>query len=166
MIYSSPTHSRRDTCKGDQVTGSLYNDYDARTIVRIGHDDKRYFRHPMSEQMVQEHQNEISPKVWAQKFLSCKYKDLGQKTIDGVLCEGLETTDPALDESGSPVESVLAQLWVSVETGYPVRCEGSLVFEGDDGVRIEAVLDKFQWDVELEPSEFDPKIPPDYELTD
>jgi len=165
-IYSCPTHSRTDQYKADQITDSLYCDYDAKTLVSIQHGRKSYFDHQLGEKAVREHQTEVAPKAWLQKFLSCEYRKLGQKIIDGVLCEGIETTDPALDESGSPVESALARLWVSVETGYPVRCEGSVVFEGDDGVRITAVLDKFQWDIELDPSEFEPKIPPDYKLMD
>ncbi len=166
MIYSCPTHSRTDHHKAGQIIDSLYCDYSAKTLVSIQHERKSYFDHQLGEQAVREHQTQVAPKAWLQKFLSCEYRKLGQKMIDGVLCEGVETTDPALDESGSPVESVLAQLWVCVETGYPVRCEGNVVFEGDNGVLIEAVLDKFQWDVELDPSEFEPKIPPDYEKID
>ena len=161
MIYSCPTHSRTDHYKADQIIGSLYCDYNSKTLVSIQHDRKTYFDHELGEQAMQE--TEVSPKAWVQKFLSCEYRELGQRTIKGILCEGLETTDPAFGDSDSPVDSLMLQLWVSVETGYPVLCEGNVVFEADDGVRIEAVLDNFQWDVELEPSEFDPKIPPDYE---
>ncbi|MBL7186930.1 MAG: hypothetical protein ISS70_11480 [Phycisphaerae bacterium] len=167
MIYGCPTHTRTDQYEADRVTGSLYCDYNARTMVRIDHDDKRYFRHTISEQMAQGHRDEISPKVWVQKLLSCECRKLGQKTIEGILCEGLETTDPAFfGDSGPPVDSSMVQLWVSVETGYPVLFEGNAVLEGDDGGRIEVVLDQFQWDVELDASEFEPKIPPDYELAD
>lgn len=165
MIYSCPTHTRTDQYEANQITGSSYRDYNARTMVRIEHDDKRYFRHTMSEQTAQDHRDEISPKAWAQKFLSCECRNLGQKTIDGILCEGLETTDPAfLDDSDPPVESLMLQLWVSVETGYPVLFVCNAVNEPDDGGRIEVVMDQFQWDVELDASEFEPKIPPDYEL--
>lgn len=167
MIYSCQTHTRTDQYVANQLTGSLYRDYSARTMVRIEHDNKRYFRHTMSEQMAQEHRDEISPKMWAQKFLSCEYQKLGQKTIEGTLCEGLETTDPTVfGDSDPPAENALLQLWVSVETGYPVLFEGNAVLQVDDGIRIEVVLDQFQWDVELDASEFEPKIPTDYELMD
>jgi hypothetical protein len=150
MIYSCQGHTRTDWYEANQLTGSLYRDYNARTMVRIEHDNKRYFRHPMSEQMAQEHRDEISPKVWAQKFLSCECRKLGQKTIKGILCEGLETTDPTVfGDSDPPADSAMMQLWVSVETGYPVLFEGNAVLQVDDGVRIEVVLDQFQWDVEL-----------------
>jgi hypothetical protein len=166
MIYSCPTHTRTDQYEANQITWSRYCDYNARTMVRIEYDNKRYFRHTISEQEAQEHRDETSPKVWAQKFLSAECRNLGQKIINGILCEGLETTDQTVvGESDPPVDSAVLQLWVSVETGYPVLLEGSAVRVAD-GVRIEVVLDQFQWDVELDPSEFEPKIPPDYELTD
>ena len=118
------------------------------------------------EGMMPDRLQTADPNRWAQKFLSAECQKLGQKMVDGILCEGLETTDQAVvGESDPPVDSVVLRLWVSVETGYPVLLEGSAVREAD-GVRIEVVLDQFQWDVELDPSEFEPKIPPDYELTD
>jgi hypothetical protein len=164
MIYSCPTHTRTDQYEADQITWSRYCDYNARTVVRIEHDNRRYSRHTISEQEAQEHRDEISPKWWAQKFKSGECRELGQKMIDGILCEGLETTDETtIGESDPPVDSPMLQLWVSVETGYPVLLEGNAV-RATDGVRIEAVLDQLQWDVELDPSEFEPKIPPDYEL--
>ncbi|UCE47194.1 MAG: hypothetical protein JSW47_16510 [Phycisphaerales bacterium] len=165
MIYSCPTHTRTDQYEAGRITWSRYCDYDARTMVRIEHDNKRYFRHTISEQEAQEHRDEINPKVWAQKFQSGECRELGQKMIDGILCEGLETTDETvIGESDPPVESPVLRLWVSVETGYPVLLEGNAVRADDNGVRIEAVLDQIQWDVKLDPSEFEPKIPPDYEL--
>ena len=56
-----------------------------------------------------------------------------------------------------------AQLWVSVETGYPVLIESEVV--GNNGtLQIKMTIDEFQWDVELDPSEFHAVIPPDYQL--
>lgn len=163
MIYSCPTHSRTDHHKGGQIVSSLYCDYNTKTLVSIQHERKSYLDHQLGEQAVRDHQTEVAPKAWVQKFLSCKYRKLGQKTIEGILCEGLETTDPTFGDADSPVDSLMLRLWVSVETGYPVLCEGNIVFEADKGVRIEAVLDQFQWDVELDASEFEPRIPADYE---
>ena len=49
-----------------------------------------------------------------------------------------------------------------METGYPVLCEGGSL--GDDGrLRIDVVLDRFQWNVELGAGEFEPNIPAGYE---
>jgi len=80
-----------------------------------------------------------------------------------VLCEGIETTDPAFDGSGPdyPTDSVMAQIWVSVETGCPVQYEYEFVRNNGE-IRIGGVGDQFQWDVELDESMFEPNIPPDY----
>jgi outer membrane lipoprotein-sorting protein len=99
------------------------------------------------------------PNQWVQRFLSCQYKELGQKTIDGVLCEGLETTDPAFFGGGNPPEPSVARLWVSVETGYPVRFESERVY---DGARHTSTQDRFQWDADLDGSLFEPNIPAGY----
>jgi hypothetical protein len=50
-----------------------------------------------------------------------------------------------------------------VETGYPVMLESTTVGNGGK-IKIEMILDQFQWDVEFEPGEFQVEIPPDYTL--
>ena len=103
-----------------------------------------------------------SPKRWITEFLSKDHRKLGQKTIDGVLCEGLETTDTTFGVSTFEVDNLLARVWVSVETGYPVMLEGEVTGGGEEELQIKGVLDQFQWDVELDPSLFEPDIPADY----
>ena len=64
-----------------------------------------------------------------------------------------------------PVErlEIEFQLWVSVETGYPVLFESKISAEAEGNqLESQAVLDQFQWDVELDPGIFEPNIPPDY----
>ncbi|UCG59144.1 MAG: hypothetical protein JSU70_06470, partial [Phycisphaerales bacterium] len=94
----------------------------------------------------------------------------GQKTIEGVLCEGIETTDPAsmgpLPEQLHLLE-VQLRLWVDAKTEYPVLFESKKKMSAElDGKPImmqsEGVMDQFQWDVELDASLFEPNIPPDY----
>ncbi|MHC4144754.1 MAG: hypothetical protein ACYSUD_08245, partial [Planctomycetota bacterium] len=108
-----------------------------------------------------------NPGFLVQKILSAEHRKLGRKTIEGVLCEGIETTDPAYFE---PVPEKLKnlqaefRLWVSVETGYPVMYETKLNAEHQGKMWEEgSVMDQFQWDVELDPNIFEPNIPPDYE---
>lgn len=162
VVYLSATHSRADSYKGDQITRTSYCDFDTKTVVWLAHDAKKYIQEPMSEQTLREqHGAWASPKRWVQEFLSKDYKKLGQKMIDGVLCEGLETTDPTFGVANFQVDSLVARVWVSVETGYPVLAEAEVV--GDNGqVRMTGILDQFQWDVEVDPSIFEPKIPPGY----
>jgi hypothetical protein len=105
----------------------------------------------------------MNPTKWVENFQSCDYSKLGQKTIEGVLCEGFETTDQAFTGQDVPpelkIDSIVAHLWVNVETGYPVLLE--VEFEGMFSGKTS--FDQFQWDIELEPSVFEPKIPSNYE---
>jgi len=164
IAYLSDTKSRHDFYKGDTITRSFYCDFDAKTEAWLTHSEKKYKQDAMSEQTIQEqHGAWASPDRWIQEFLSRDYKNLGQKTIDGELCEGIETTDPTFGVSTFPVESLVARVWVSVKTGYPVMLEGDITSADDDKMHIKGTLDQFQWDVELNPSIFEPNIPLDYE---
>jgi len=162
MNYLSFTQARFDSYKGDQIIKTFYDDFNTKTVVFIDHGHKSYIKKTF-EQM---DRNDLlrDPKSLIQKFLSHKHRELGRKTIEGVLCEGIETTDPTFDEANFPVDSLMARVWVSVETGYPVLLEVEVTRSIGDNqkVHIKAVVDQFQWDVELDPSFFEPKIPADY----
>ena len=84
----------------------------------------------------------------------------------GVLCEGLETSDPAvMGPLAGMVDrlEVHMELWVDAQTQYPVRFEGKMAGEAEGQVMAsECVMDQFQWDVELDPSLFELNIPADY----
>jgi len=108
----------------------------------------------------------MNPRYLVQRILSGEHRNLGQKTIEGILCEGIETTDPAaLGPLPGPINrlEVEMRLWVNVETGYPVLFEWKVDAEAEGQVIAnESVMDQFQWDVELDPSFLKPNIPPDY----
>lgn len=162
MFYVSSTRSRMDTYKAGKITRTLYCDYDARNILCVDHNDKISANIPMEERDTQDHQREINLKDWVREVLSREHKKLGQKIIDGIMCEGIETIYPIFGDLDFSVKNRVTRVWVSVETKYPVLCEGGRI--GEDGkLQIKAVLDQFQWDVELDTSEFEPNIPPDYE---
>lgn len=164
IIYLSDNKSRNDSYKGKEIIRTIYCDFNAKTIAFIAHDIKKYTQEAMSEETLREqHGAWASPKRWITEFLSRDYRKLGQKTIDGVLCEGLETTDTTFGVATFEVDSMLARVWVSVETGYPVMLEGEVTGGADEKINIKGILDQFQWDVELDPSIFEPNIPPDYE---
>lgn len=162
MVYLTPSHSRSDAYKGDKIIHSSFCDFDTRTVAWVAHDARRFTRGVMSEQTLREQHGAWSnPGMWVQEFLSRDYSKLGQRTADGVLCEGLRTTDPAFGVATFQVDSVVASIWVSVKTRYPVLLEADIV--GDNGqLHITGILDQFQWDVELDESMFEPNIPADY----
>jgi hypothetical protein len=153
MNYLTSTHSRLDSYKADQIVKTIYSDFNTKTVILVDHlpNHKSYvkmtFENMEQSSLLVDHKNMI------QRFLSCEHTQLGQKTIEGVLCEGIETTDSS--------DSLVAQVWVSVETGYPVQLEIKIVRNNGE-TRIGGVVDQFQWDVELDDSVFEPNIPPDY----
>jgi hypothetical protein len=91
------------------------------------------------------------PQALLNLVLSVEHRALGQKTIDGVLCEGIEATGP---------DGSTARLWASVETDYPVLVE----IEGmKGGVRTTGTADQFRWNVDLSAEGVEPEIPAGYE---
>jgi hypothetical protein len=155
--YLTSTQSRLDCYKGGEIIKTIYGDCNTKTVVLVDHFHKSYIKETGAK--MPDRLGAADPNKWVQRFLSCQYKELGRKTIDGVLCEGLETRDPAFFGGGDPPEPPLARLSVSVETGYPVQLESERVY---DGARHTSTEDQFQWDADLDTSLFEPNIPADY----
>jgi len=167
--YFSPTHSRTDSYKGGQITQSYYQDFDTKTSTFVNHTHKHYLSRtftPSEQGFLEKHGDWMNAKYLVETILSCEHRKLGQKTIDGVLCEGIETTDPGvlgpLPGQVSRLD-VEMRLWVNAKTQYPVLFESKIHAEAEGKtMSSECVMDQFQWDVELDPSIFEPNIPPDY----
>jgi len=97
---------------------------------------------------------------------------LGRKTINNREAEGFEIKDSKIAASLVPVkfDSMVARLWIDVETSLPLRYEAELVirdrhitfFTGGKAVEVKVIGDEFQWDAELEPGIFEPNIPSDF----
>ena len=166
MIRRSPLHSRTDWYRGGQVRRSIRFDLEAKTMRWVTHDAKMYYEKAMSEADVQSARGGgfTNPKDLVDRFLSGAYKKLESRTIDGVLCEGIETTDPAAAGANYPIKSFTGRIWVSVATGYPMLVEE--VATGEDGQRRETEADQFQWDVEVGARECEVPIPSDYRFLD
>jgi len=170
ITYTSPRYSRKDVYKAGQITESYYEDFDTNTMTYFNHIHKHYmsrtFNKNKNEFFLEQHEDWMNPRYLVQRILSGEHRKLGQKTIEGVSCEGIETTDPvALGPLPGPVNrlEVEMRLWVSVETGYLVLFESKISGEAEGkAMSSEGVLDQFQWDVELDPSFLEPNIPPDY----
>ena len=173
ITYTSPRYSRKDFYKEGQIIHTYYNDYsgsDTVTLTGVYHKHKHYISHTYqkskNEFFLEQHDDWINPRYLVQRILSGEHRELGQKTIEGVLCEGIETTDPAaLGPLPGPVNrlEVEFRLWVNVETKYPVLFESKMSGEAEGkAMSSEWVMDQFQWDVELDPSFLEPNIPPDY----
>jgi outer membrane lipoprotein-sorting protein len=159
MNYLYSTQSRLDSYKGDQIIKTIYDDFNTKTVILVDHGHKSYVK--MTFEKMEQNHLLSDPKSLVQRFLSHEHRELGQKIVEDVLCEGIETTDPAFDGTDYPVDSLMAQVWVSVETGYPVQMEIEIV-RNNGQIRLADVVDQFQWDVELDESMFKPNIPPNY----
>ena len=168
ITYTSPRYSRKDVYKAGQITLSYYNNFDTMTFTAVNHTHKHYLSTTSTtmEGFLEKQEDWMNPRYLVQKILSCEHRELGQKTIDGVLCEGIETTDPAVfGPLPGPVDrlEVEMRLWVNVETQYPVMFGWKVNAEAEGQVvESEGVMDQFQWDVELDPNFLEPNIPPDY----
>jgi hypothetical protein len=97
------------------------------------------------------------------QVMDCDHIELGQKVINDIEVEGLETTDPKY--GGGLLENIVVRIWVDVETRWPILMEmdgvmDSLVSEGL--IEVHAIMDGFQWDIDVDPTEFVPEIPEDY----
>lgn len=166
--YFSPTQSRTDHYKGGQITHSYYDDFNTMTLTAVYHTHKHYLstKFTTMEGFLEQQEDWMNPRYLVQTILSCEHRKLGQETIEGKLCEGIETTDPAvLGPLPEPVSrlDVQMRLWVDAESKYPILFESRITGEVDGKVSTsEFVMDQFQWDEELDPSLFEPNIPPDY----
>ena len=161
--YHCSTQYRNDSYKGGQIVRTMHGDFNTNIVLLISHHRKTYATKTFEK--LEQGRFWADPKSVIQKFLSHEHRELGAKTIEGVVCEGIETTDPAFAGVSFPLESLMARVWVSVETGYPIQLECEISgYNGEDGqlLRSAVIADQFQWDVELDPSLFEPNIPPDY----
>ena len=163
IIQMSTTHYRSDGYKKGQCWISMYDDREVGKRVVLLHGQKGYVLEDITvtEEGDQRHADFMDPRKWIGKFLACKYDALERKNVDGILCEGIETTDTALidGEPNFQIDSFVARLWVAVETGLPVLLEAR--FEGEHSG--ESIMDQFQWNAKLDAAIFEPDIPPDYE---
>jgi len=174
IAYTSPRYCRKDFYQNGQIIRTGYVDLtgsDTATLTDVFHMHKlcstTTYKKSESGVFMEWRDDWTNPGFLVQKILSCEHSKLGQKTIDGVLCEGIETADPAyIGPLPGQVNNLQAEfrLWVSAETGYPVLYESKMSGEHEGEVwESESVTDQFQWDVELDPGIFEPNIPPDYE---
>jgi len=103
IAYTSPTHCRKEFYKDGQVIRTCYTDFtgsDTDTFIDVYHIKKfyvttRYKKAGLNGVFPEQHEGGMNPSLLVQTILSCEHSKLGQKTIEGVLCEGIKTTDPA-----------------------------------------------------------------------
>jgi outer membrane lipoprotein-sorting protein len=165
--FRTPGHLRTDFYESEagEIVTTWYKDLDKGTITYVHHNYKSFATY---NNQAAKQQDSESIEYLLDKILSTEHKELGQKTIDGILCQGLETSDPATlgpeaEEHEDQIISMQITLWVDVQTKYPVQFEmnGSVEDKGNI-IELYVIYDQFQWDVDFDPSIFEPNIPSDY----
>jgi len=163
MTYNSPGHGMRtEGVEGPAVES--YANYEEGTQIIVNHTAKHYIQQTLPPRPAG---TEAEPPAGAMakamilQLTAGGYRELGRRTIDGVEAEGIETDHPMGGMGNFSIDSETAQLWVSVETGYPVLVQ--IHVAGNNGtLQIETIMDQFQWDVALDPAQFKTVIPPGY----
>ncbi len=154
ITWRSAAVDRADWYRNGQIHRTINTNLDTKTLIGVLHDHKMYSKEAMSDERVQSARAQkgwTDPQGLLNLALSLEHHALGQKTINGVLCEGIEATGP---DGGT------ARVWVGVETGYPVLVE----IEGSKGgIRTTGTLDQFRWNVDLLAEGIEPEIPAGYE---
>jgi hypothetical protein len=167
LVRRSPVYSRTDWYRDGQIRRIVYVNRDAQTVLWVAHDAKVYQQRPLTEQELRAPQDGwTDPRQLVDRFLSGKYEKLGRKTIDGILCEGIETMDAAVAGANFPVQSFVGRMWVSVETSYPVLIESEIAGGHDGNLHQWCIGDQFQWDIEVGASECEVAVPPEYRPLD
>jgi len=152
--WRSPAVTRGDKYRGGQIYRVYYYNLDAKTTIFVAHDAQSYNKEALSDEQVQRMRADkpwTDPQGLLNLALSVEHHALGQKTINGVLCEGIEATGP---------DGSTGRLWVGVETGYPVLVEIEAIDKG--GIRHTSTMDQFRWNVDLSAEGVEPEIPGDY----
>lgn len=163
--YFSPTRSRTDAYKDGQMAHSFYANLETMTHIGIFHTHKHYISSQITREekgFLKRNEDWLNPRYLREAIQSVEHRELGSKTIDGIECEGIETTDVAvLGPLPSEVTrlDVEMRLWVDARTEYPVQFEGKMDGEAEGKrISLEYVMEQFQWDVELDPNLFEPDL--------
>ena len=162
MVYGSAEYGMRmDSYLDPEFPIQTYATLSDGAMTSVDHPNRTYYRTALADDALAEIEN-MEPKEAVREYLSAEYTKLGRRTIEGVEAEGIEIDrDPSEAKATFQVDSCVIQLWVAVDTGLPILVEVDTV--GKNGtLEVHTVQDNFQWNVELDASEFEPNIPEDY----
>ncbi len=164
-FFSSEYGLRTDMYMNGKPGMTQHVDLANKTITSVMPEQKIHMNMKLTDEQIRNmnQKGNGDPRYLIEQFLSLEYTELGFDVIDGVEVEGIETSDPRY--SGGMFESFTGRLWVDVETGLPVRLEMETQLpkmgETEMGT-MSMIIDSFQWDIDIDPTTFEPDIPDDY----
>ena len=159
IYFSSEYGTRADMYVNDEIVSTEYMPAGDNTIIIVIPEEKKYLQIVLPHDKAKQRHEMNDPRQMVMRLMSAEYKELEPTQIDGVNVEGIESHSPRI--AGGMFENATARLWVDVQTDLPVLMEIEGV-AGDGSMQMKMVIDDFQWDVEFEPSMFEPNIPSDY----
>jgi len=159
VTYVSKSGRRVDVYQADKIVMTTYFLPAEQAMIILMPAGKRYQRVQLTKKDLSEAIRKADPRELVQQFMSTKHKKLGRKKIDGILVEGIEVADTTLAD-GDPLKALSGKLWVDVETNLPVLLEAEVLF--DNGPQQTIVVDRLQWNIELDENRFVPNIPDDF----
>jgi outer membrane lipoprotein-sorting protein len=148
---------RRD---GGKFVAAQYLKPGDKTLYVIVHRDKSFAMVELSDEQL-EQITKSSAKEIVEMFKSDEYEELGERMIDGVRAVGIEVKNPEIFRTSFSESSF--RLWVDPKTDWPVKIE----YDGEakrGKIRIETVMDDFQWNPALTKKDFEMDIPADYKM--
>ncbi|MCP4609209.1 MAG: LamG domain-containing protein [Planctomycetes bacterium] len=161
---------RTNTYKKGKLKTKGYLSLSDQVAVTLIPDKKTYLRMRLTDELFEKLQREFyDPRKLLEEFMKYDYKKLGRSTIDGIEVEGIECRDPKIAKgvsaeiAGEMIGNVVARLWADVENDLPVRLQIE-VFSENGEKAFDMVTYGYQWDIKIDPGEFEPDIPDDYEL--
>jgi hypothetical protein len=144
--------------------------FDKRVLYALMPAEKSYIEMTLTDELMEEMDSQGGdPVKLLEAMAGCEHTDLGHDTIDGIKVWGIEATDPVLGTklgstlSSGMFDSIVVRLWVDVETKLPVRLTAKGSSKNGE-IAMDLVIDEFKWDIAIDPAEFEPVIPDDYEL--
>jgi hypothetical protein len=162
LAYNSSEHGMRvDTYVDSKIAAVMYLNLEEKASITILPEAKKYIRVILSDEQIKEFQVKNNPREILAKYISFEHEKLGRNTFNGVQVEGFEVRAPMFDEG--IFENYISRLWVDIETKLPVRMEVEGTASGGQ-TQVSVIMEKFAWDLELEPGEFEPNIHADYTL--
>jgi hypothetical protein len=160
VVYvSSEYGTRRDMYIDNKIVSTSHTVPKENIVITVIPEEKKFFRMIIPQDKFRQRQTNEDPREMIKQFISTEYEQLSPDQINGIDVEGIEVKGPRV--MGGMFENATARLWVDVQTDLPVLMEIGGV-AGGGSIQMKMVIDDFQWDVELEPSLFEPNIPADY----
>ncbi len=151
---------RTDIFRDGRLVAATYFKFPEKTMYTLIHQDKTYAVIELSDEQIQE-QMEANAQNLIAHLRAQEYEEIGKQTIDGVAATGIRVKNP--DSFRGTFDESEISVWADDRTNWPVRIEWVAVAKGGE-VRVNAVLDKFQWNPALSQDDFEFEIPDDYKM--